>query len=195
MTTKKKPGRPRKTEPKAEAPALTAKDIVNVAKTMTDEDRKLLAEALGIEPAQPINVDQRREVGQRRTVEASVEKEIATPPPKPAPKPGVIFKSPHLGLWQILKKSWKERLGDDDSIIHPPRIAEFYNGTWRTSDEEEIELMRAKIQKKRDRGGQVEVIEVRDERVKEALDVGGPAKAIENKNGVTVDTPLAELVR
>jgi hypothetical protein len=174
---------------------MTAEDFVAAVRNFSQEEKQDIAESLGIVQPQAVVSGQRRTVEERpRSVEAPVEMEIAPPPPKPPPKPGVIFKSPHMGLWQVLKKSWKERLTDDDYEIHAPMIAEFEKGTYRTADEEKIALMRKKIEVKRARGGPVEVVEFADERVKKELDKGGAVEPVKNKSGVTVDTPLSELV-
>ncbi len=190
---KKKLGRPPKAKP--ESRPMTAEDFVAAVKNFSSSEKQEIAEVLGVVPAEPVTGQGRTVENRPRSVTAPVEAEIAPPPPKPEPKPGVIFKSPHMGLWQVLKAGWKERFTDDDFQIHAPKIADFSpNGTWRTEDEEEIALMHKKIAKKRARGGRVEVVEVKDERIKEILDEGGAVKPVENQTGVTVETPGSELI-
>lgn len=172
---------------------ITAEDIVDAVKGMTAEDKAVFVSMLGSVP-DPTGASTRRTVSEKApNIDDPVKMEIAAPPQKVEPVPGVIFKSPHLGFWQLLKKSWKERLTDDDYEIHAPKFAEFVNGTWRAETDEEIDLMRAKIEKKRRRGGQVQVMEVKDERIKEKLDTGRTVDTVKSDT-VTVDTPLEELV-
>jgi len=189
--TKKKPGQPPKAKP--ESRPMTAEDFVAAVKNFSEGEKRDIAEVLGVVP-EPVTGQGRTVESRPRSVEAPVAMEVAEPPPKPEPKPGVIYKSPHLGLWQVLKAGWKERFTDDDFQIHAPKIADFSpNGTWRTEDEDEVALMRKKIAKKRARGGPVDVVEVKDE-IKELLDEGGAVAPVKNKTGVTVETPASELV-
>jgi len=183
----------KKVAPQAEAKKITAEDIVAAVSAMSEEDKSVFASMLGAVPDKT-GASTRRTVSEKVDISAPVKMEIAPPPPKPEPIKGVIFKSPHLGFWQLLKKSWKERLTDDDYEIHAPVFAEFTNGTWRGETDEEIAWMRAKIEKKRRRGGQIQVIEVLDERITDILDKGGEVVTVKNRSGITVDTPLAELV-
>ena len=75
-----------------------------------------------------------------------------------------VFKSRSRGLVQVIKQSHKIPRGPDgDYEMVPPKVAEFVDGTWRADNEEDANLLRAKLERKKRKNAIVDIIELKDE--------------------------------
>jgi hypothetical protein len=93
-------------------------------------------------------------------------------------RPAAIFKSRTPGLTQVIKQSYKIQRGPEGDFEQvPPKVAIFERGTYRPDNEEDADLLRAKMERKRKKGAQVDIIELKDE-VAAALSKPGTEVAI-----------------
>lgn len=108
--------------------------------------------------------------GQRRKVK--IEKQIPTEEKGLHLSEGeALFKSDFPGFKQVLQPGRTNHFPNGDMELIPPKVAEFVNGTFRTSDAEEIELLRGKIALKERKGRRKDFVEITGE-AKKRLDEG-----------------------
>lgn len=182
-----------KASAKPEVKKITKQDFLSAVSQMSDEEKKTFNAMMAVVPdaaTENTGASTRRKVAPPKPERPPFVTEFAA---APVPEPfaaAAVFRSKHLGFWQLLKNSYKERFTDDDFQIHAPVFAEFTDGEWSAETEEDANLMRAKIAKKRRKGGGLEVSEVP---VAVAAEVGVNLKPVKSKD-VTVDTPIGEVI-
>lgn len=129
---------------------------------------------------------------ERVVVAGQTTPEVEMPAPTDGDK-GVVFIARDKGFRQVLKKSSKVMRGDGDFEIVPPVLAEFTDSRMlRITDEEQIRLMREKIDMKRRKGWALDVYELKDERIAETVE-SAPKEAIVNPN-VNVNSSPEEVM-
>jgi len=90
-------------------------------------------------------------------------------PQAPEGKPAVIYKCGTQGLWQVIKPSDSIDRGNGNTRIVPPLLAQFENGTFRTSDPNIIKMIDAAIAYRASLGKQAIIKKLKDE-IAEALE-------------------------
>ena len=117
--------------------------------------------------------------------------ELETPVPATAESGEfAVFRSPFPGFKQVIRRSEVIRHPNGDYHVDPPLLAEFTRGVCVLYDEEEIALMRKKLQEKTTKG-EADFIEITDPGIKKQAMKG---QRVIKSQSVTVDTPAESLI-
>lgn len=102
-----------------------------------------------------------------------------------------VFRSPFNGYRQVIRSGRYEVDATGERMYVPPMFAQFHDGVCVLDDDEEIALLRKKLEKKQKKGIN-DFIEVTDPEIKRAALQGNVRIA---SLTVTTDTPLEDVIQ